>query len=982
MKKLRFLLSLALAALMPAFCLAPHVSAEGGEGLPPIDFSGQGAGYSAVLYDITNGLVTSEANAIIQSSDGFIWIGGYSGLTRYDGNSFLRYDSSYEITSVICLFVDSRGRLWIGTNDSGAAVLEDDELTFYNEAGIMNSAYVRVITEDENGNILIGTTMGVAAVDKDGVLRAVNEPQIKGAYIDELAPGPGGIVYGVTELGDVFTLRDLRIASYIAAESIEYGTISSVCPDPDVEGRAWLGTRNGEIVCADLSNGFEYLGSRSVSPHRSVNCIRMLSGTIWICADNGVGFFSGEKYIPLENLPMNNSIDNIMADHEGNLWFTSSRQGVMKIARNRFSDLNSLYHLESMVVNSTYKRDGVLYIGTDSGLVIIDGKGERVENGLTEYLSSSRIRCITGDSSGFVWFCTYGEEGLVRYDPKFEEVISVNEYSGLLSGRTRSAIELYDGAVAVATNDGVNILRFGSVESSIGSDNGLGNTRILCLEEDTSGRLYLGSDGDGVYIVDGSSVTRVGSEDGLTSEVILRLKRDPVDPNMFWVITSNSIAVLKDGSAETVESFPYNNNFDIFFDSNGRAWVLSSNGVYVAGRADLLDGGGLDYMFYDSDCGLPHITTGNSFSFLDEDGTLYMACSTGVTAVDINDLNDIGSDIRLAVPYLTVDDECVKVEGSEITIPSSCKRLTIHPFAFTYSLNNPRISYRLEGFDDTGFVINKRDLKELVYTNLDGGEYTFVLSVMDPLTGEASQTLRVNIIKQRALRERWWFWAGIAAAVIGAVILVMQLINRRRAKAMLKKQEEQRRYINGVIKVLSECVEMKDPYTNGHASRVAKYTALLAKKLGKSDEETEKMYNIAMLHDVGKISIPDAVLNKPERLTNEEYALMKSHAARGGEILKDVDIAPELSLGAACHHERYDGRGYPNGLKGEEIPEVARIIAVADTFDAMYSTRPYRKRMELSVVTAEIEKSAGSQLDPAVVKAFMELYHEGAFDKE
>ena len=199
---------------------------------------------------------------------------------------------------------------------------------------------------------------------------------------------------------------------------------------------------------------------------------------------------------------------------------------------------------------------------------------------------------------------------------------------------------------------------------------------------------------------------------------------------------------------------------------------------------------------------------------------------------------------------------------------------------------------------------------------------------------------------------------------------------------MQRKQEEQKRYIDEITKVISECVDMKDAYTNGHSARVAKYTVMLARRMGKSEEETENLYNIALLHDIGKISIPDSILNKPGRLTDEEYEIMKSHSQRGYDILKEIEIAPELAIGAGYHHERLDGTGYPRGLKGDEIPEYAQIIAVADTFDAMYSTRPYRTRMPLEKVAAEIRRVSGTQLNPDAVQAFLELVDEGAFDNE
>lgn len=168
--------------------------------------------------------------------------------------------------------------------------------------------------------------------------------------------------------------------------------------------------------------------------------------------------------------------------------------------------------------------------------------------------------------------------------------------------------------------------------------------------------------------------------------------------------------------------------------------------------------------------------------------------------------------------------------------------------------------------------------------------------------------------------------------------------------------------------------------TNGHSQRVADYTKMLATELGENDSTIEKYYNIALLHDIGKIGVPDSILQKPGKLTDEEFSVMKSHAQRGYEILKDIKLQEDLAEGAHYHHERYDGKGYPDGLVGENIPWVARIIAVADTFDAMSSTRPYRKKMELSYIEEEIQRCSGTQFDPKVVDAFMRLYKKGAFD--
>jgi len=213
------------------------------------------------------------------------------------------------------------------------------------------------------------------------------------------------------------------------------------------------------------------------------------------------------------------------------------------------------------------------------------------------------------------------------------------------------------------------------------------------------------------------------------------------------------------------------------------------------------------------------------------------------------------------------------------------------------------------------------------------------------------------------------------------VILFMFIMGyyllKEQIRTLKLKQEEDRIYIRETTEAFAKIIDMKDTYTNGHSSRVAKYTAMLAKELGYDEETVEKYYRIALLHDIGKVGIPKEVLNKPGRLTEEEYELIKSHAEKGYDALKDISIMPELAIGAGSHHERPDGKGYPKGLKGDEIPRVAQIIAVADCFDAMYSDRPYRKCLPFDKVVATIREISGTQLTEDVVEAFLRLVEKG-----
>ncbi len=217
---------------------------------------------------------------------------------------------------------------------------------------------------------------------------------------------------------------------------------------------------------------------------------------------------------------------------------------------------------------------------------------------------------------------------------------------------------------------------------------------------------------------------------------------------------------------------------------------------------------------------------------------------------------------------------------------------------------------------------------------------------------------------------------------LGVLVFTMLMgfyLFREQTRALKLKQRENALFISEITTAFARVIDMKDSYTNGHSARVAKYTAMLARELGCDEETVEKYYRIAQLHDVGKIGIPKSVLNKPGKLTDEEYEIIKSHTVKGYDVLKDISIMPELAVGAQSHHERPDGKGYPNHLKAGEIPRVAQIIAVADCFDAMYSNRPYRSRMNFEKAVSIIREVSGTQLTPDVVDAFLRLVEKGEF---
>ncbi|MDO5133886.1 MAG: SpoIIE family protein phosphatase, partial [Eubacteriales bacterium] len=761
--------------------------------------------YSAVLYNNTNGLPTSEANDIAQTGEGFIWIGSYGGLIRYDGCTFERMDSTSGVGSVVSLFVDSVNRLWIGTNDNGVALMENGEFRQWDEDDGLSSDKVSSIKEDREGNIYVATTAGITMFSTDLTLSDVSDPRVSGAYIERLRLGNDGLLYCLTNEGDIFTLRDGQVVDYIGHEHNCIQGITSVLPDPEAPGKNYFGTESSALYYGNLQDRSDTLVCYDISPLYNVINMKKYGDEIWICARNGIGMIDSEGFHHTGDLPMQNSVSHVMKDYEGNLWFTSSRQGVMKVVPNRFSDLFERNGLPQQVVNCTCMHEGELFVGTDTGLVVIGEEGEVSsvpireastasgeklnEEDLLELLRGCRIRSIIRDSSGRLWFSTWRSRGLVRYDQG--KVTVFTEEDGLVSAHLRAVAETSDGSILAAGTGGVSVIRGDRVTGSYGSGDGIENQETLTVCAAPNGDILLGSNGGGIYIINGEGTRCVSKADGLISQIIMRIKYDPAR-EVFWIVTSNSIAYMTaDYHVTTVRNFPFSNNFDLYENSKGDMWILSSNGIYVVPADELIANGKIEPVHYSLANGMSCTATSNSYSALTEEGDLYIAGNMGVVKVNIEKSLEVIHDLKQAVPYIDIDGRRVfPDERGGFTIPSGVRKLTIYGYVFNYSLTDPQVSYCLEGFDREPVTVSRRDFDPVDYTNLPGGSYRFVMELKDAM-GRGSEELDIPIIKEKALYEHTWFYllSGLFTAMLAAFLV--QMYDRRKMIALEKKHREE-----------------------------------------------------------------------------------------------------------------------------------------------------------------------------------------------
>ncbi len=940
--------------------------------------------YLDVLYDRTSGMPTSEANDIVQTDDGYMWIASYSSLLRFDGREFVSITEPKGLTSVICLFKDSRGRLWIGTNNDGVALYENNEFKFVDTKGLEKSYSVRSIAEDSYGNIIIGTTMGIYQIDDNFDITFIEDGEVTDAYISKMKGYGDGKVVGITKAGSFFILQDLEVIEYIDIKDWEYDIPLSVLPINDTT--FLVGVQSNYMLYMQFTeNGIEYYRLNTWTLDHINALVQMEEyGDIWIASDTGAGFIDNEGNIYiLGALKANNSIENIYQDYEGNYWLASSKQGVLKITINIFQELTKGIENISQV-NGVELVGNHLYFVSDLGIQILDLEtSELIENELTQGFANIYTRCVEKDLFGNLWFSTYSDDALVKYTPDTGEINIFNVWNGLDYTRVRSSMTTSIGETWVATGNGVYVIRNDKVIKHFGVEEGINNLEILSLSEDLSGRIYVGTDGAGLYIIEDMEVVQnISKKDGLTSEIILRTEADTHNGGV-WLVTGNSISYYSaSGELTNIDKFPYGNNFDLLFNGE-EIIVLSSNGIYFTTRESMLsEDENLEYIHKNHLDGLDSTIVVNSFSTIVDD-VLYICGNGAVTGLplDFSSSSFTVPDINfMAVEYN--NEKIYPAEDGKFYLSSDVNQMNLDILIPTYALQNFDISYSLQGYDKAPRVSSFETFVDPSYTNLPGGAYNFVLEILDTRTGELKARNEVIIIKEYTFSENPTVRLLTLVLWLFVVFIIIYTFFKIRENKVRQSEEKMINLFEEVVLAFSKVIDAKDGYTNGHSRRVAIYTREMSRALGFSDKDITMNYGVALLHDVGKITVPDVILNKPNRLTDEEFEIMKSHPDKGAEILDDIKSLPEIAIGAKYHHEKYDGTGYGYGLKGEEIPLIARIICIADAFDAMYSSRVYRKRLKLKDVLEEIEQNKGNQFDPELSDMFINLIKEGKLDDE
>lgn len=946
--------------------------------------------YIQMTYGKEEGLLSGEANDIAQTKDGKLWIGTYAGLFSYDGTRFKLFQDIESVKNVNCLYVDEEGRLWIGTNDDGVTILINEHVmnVLDDESGLQSNS-VKSITCDSNGNYYIGTTEGLSQVSlSSGVKVTRSYKQIKNV-MDMSADGNGNVAI-VTERGKTYWLKDGEIVP-APQGFMQNKPLSTVCFADDLLLTA---TEDDQVLLYRTENDqLKLLQTTAMDGIEAINSFYVTDNNeIFICSDTGVAILQKNGvYEKLSTGKFTSSIDNMLIDYQGNLWLSSSRLGLLELCQSPFAELFPEIG-ETAVVNTTQKWQGLLFCGTDNGLIILDqDEKSKVENELSDLLQNIRVRCLMVDSKDQLWIATTGM-GIYKVSVQGNGTYRIQNFTekeGMPGMRFRNICELPDGRIVAAGDYGVAILSDHEVSQVFSAENGLVNEKSLCLLADGDS-FYIGSDGGGItQIRNDRIVAHIGREDGLSSNVILRMVADPVSGGIY-IVTSNGLCYRSpDGSIKYLKNFPYSNNFDMICDADGTCWILSSAGIYVAETKDLMADKKTDYLLINAKRGFRSSLVANAWMYREGD-ELYLCCDSGVVKVNMSQYDMTAKSYRMILDYIYVDGEKFDIDRVDtFRLSPQADTIVLEPEVLNYSMNDPYVSVYLEGYDTKASVCLLSELDKLTYQRLKPGTYTFRIAILDGADGAVVESANYKIEKETEMYQNWWFRLYVIFIAGLVLIWITWFITRTQAQRTLLKQKYELEYAkkqiqmgNETILSIARTVDAKDSNTSEHSFRVSEYSVAIAKRLHYTKEKCENLRQMALLHDIGKIGIPDAILNKPGRLTDEEYAIMKTHVTRGGEILKDFTMIDNVSVGALYHHERYDGSGYCAGLKGEEIPLDARIIGIADAFDAMTANRVYRKQLDIDFVIGELKRCSGTQFDPKLVDILLSLIEDGTIDVE
>lgn len=759
--------------------------------------------YIQTIFNQKNGIGSNEVNCLYQSISGYIWIGTDGGLYRSNGSEFSSINlwdtDRTDVYSINCMIQDKDGRMWIGTDNYGLFYIEDGE-SFHLQDEYYNGIKTIIdLCETDDGIVYAATTEGLFTCEKDdaGVTRLVEyqDKSISGFKFTDMASVNGDIwaIYGNS---NIYVINDTSVQYIIDTSDIVYDELSCI---ESVNGEIYVGSSGRDIIHYRSRSRYSVLTS-SID---GINSLMMDSdGYLWACSDNGLGYFNkGKSFVRTSDCKIDNYLSDMIQDYEGNYWISSSRMGVLLLSRSKFTDYNMYTGMNESMVNTVYTYGSNKYIGTEDGLIIYDSMNVKVVNELTDMLSGISVRHIISDDNGNLWISTFRKYGVVRVSSD-GNIDYIGRGSGLPSASVNSTLPLSNGNIAVATEDGVAIINGDNkVVNTYGSNEGMEHRSVTCLYQNDDGRIYAGTDGGGIYVINPGSrdqLVNYNIDSGLNSNAITSIEKGKEG---LWIGTDNGLCFYKE-AFRSISNVEYSNSIYDIIIQDGFVWIIGSMGILRSTEEELLGSSGIAGGYFNENDGLTKTINTINNSYIDRYGVLYICCNTGICTMDTQNIPYNLVQPKIKVTSIDIDGQLYELDdlADGLRIKSDVSRITIDFAVFSYSnRNNMQVEYSLNGFDEQPIVLNGNEVMEAVYTNLDGGVYKFVISAYNGDGTPCENSVSFIIEKENSLFENHIARVGIVFVIIlGFVLLgfgifrVHKLLkNKNKALEKLSKEHEE-----------------------------------------------------------------------------------------------------------------------------------------------------------------------------------------------
>ena len=746
--------------------------------------------YKQIVYDQDSGLGTSEINCIYQEQSGYIWIGTDGGLYRFNGSDFKLYSlwdtDKQDVYCINDLFQDSMGRFWIATNNYGLFYLSDGTIKHFDRDYYDGIKSINDVCEGPNGEIYIATAYGLYSADVEGLSLIRNE-QIGKQNISAITVS-GEKVWGIYGGYNIFSVD--ASGNVISQKSNDYtkeelSTISS-----DDSGNIYIGTFGYDVIKMQDFDGFSILSAK----YEGINTILAKGNRVYVCTDGGVGYFKNDNsFSSLKKLSIDNYIKDMIIDYEGNYWFASKRSGILYMAKGKFVNLNRKFGIPENMTNTVcVTNDGETYIGTDEGLYVLD-KNNKVKRSdddpIIKKFDNTSIRDIICDSSGNMWFATYGRNGLIKVN-KNKNVELINRSADRISNRVNCVLELNNGDIAVGTEDGISIISNAlKVKKSYNYEDGVESLNISCLYQDDDGVLYAGSEGGGLYCIKNGEVKSYTEQDGLNSNFVTAIAKGE---NGLWIGTNNGLSYFDD-TVRSISNIDFSNSIYSLFLKEDRLYIIGSKGYISATEKELLGTKPLTERYYSTGDGIEAPITFKSKNFFDGK-VCYICTNKGVSTLDTEEIytNDVSPRVTVSEIEVEVDGESTDVHliNNTLQIPAKAKKVEISFAVLTFSnRENLKVRYQLKGYDTEPEYLTGNDILQAVYPELKGGEYEFVVSASNGDGIESEQSFSFKIIKEEGILELKVVRYSLVILVALVILLTMFIALRLQRKVAGKSRE-------------------------------------------------------------------------------------------------------------------------------------------------------------------------------------------------